>query len=190
MSYYEGILISSNKVINVSAAGAEIKEDKLLLKIYHPSDTSRNLDLGSNFTFSLTDDLELFYTASLKGHDEPSKAELTDEEIFERNGYYYPKKATKVYFCEVTDITTTEGKDEYGEYTIKRISAKINEEEGEEKYLTRDNPYLDSMVYASRVLVSNEEQRKKIKNKVKELLRKRDTDLAERITTYVEGEKK
>ena len=188
MSYYEGILISSNKVINASAVGAEVKDDKLLLKIYHPSDTTRNLGLDSKFTFSFTDDLELFYKASLTGHDEPNEAELSEDSIFERNGYYYPKKATKTYFCKVIDVKVTEGKDEFGGYTIKRIRAKINYEEGEGKNLSRKNPYLDSMVYASRIPVSNNEQKTKIKKKVNDLLENKNDELAKRIIEYIEGE--
>lgn len=188
MSYYEGILVSSNKVLNASAAGAEVKEDELHLTIYRPSDTARSLNIGSKFTFSLTKDLELFYLASLTGHDEPEINELSEYTILEDNGYYHPKKATKTYFCKVLDIEEKEGKDDYGSYAIKKIIAGIDFEEGEEKYLTRENPYLDSMVYASRIPVSNKEQRKKIKKKVNELLKNKNDDLSKRIKLYVKGE--
>ncbi len=188
MTYYEGILLSSDKFINASAAGADVKEDTLRLNIYSPSDTARNLSIGSKFTFSLTRDLELFFRASLTGHDEPEKIELSTDDMLEKDGYYYPKEATKTYFCEVIDIAEKEGEDEFGRYTIKKIIAEIISERGEKEYLTRENPYLDSMVYASRIPVSDEEQRKKIKKKVNELLKNKNDDLARRIKEYVKGE--
>ena len=187
MTYYEGILVSSNKVLNASAAGAEVKEEELHLGIYRPSDTARNLSIGSKFTFSLTTDLELFYMASLTGHDEPETAELSEEDILEKKGYSYPKKANKTYFCEVIDFEKKRGNDDYGEFILKKITAKINYEEGEEEYITRNNPYLDSMVYASRIPVSKKKQSKKIKKKVNELLKNKNDDLAKRITEYVKG---
>lgn len=188
MTYYEGILLSSNKFINVSAAGADVDEDIIRLNIYSPSDSARNLRVGSRFTFSLSQSLELFYKASLTGHDKSETAELSSDEILEENGYYYPKETTKTYFCKVTGIEEKEGKDEYGAYRIKKITAEINSEKGEEKYITRKNPYLDSMVYASRIPVSNEEQRKKLRKKVNSLLKDKNDDLAKRIKSYVTGE--
>jgi len=188
MTHYEGILISSNEVINASAAGAEINQNILYLRIYHPSDTSRNLEINSRFTFSLTKNIYLFYLASLTGHNEPKTSELGKEGLLEEDGYYFPKEATLTYFCKVINIEKKEGKDRYGNYSLKRITAEVESKMGRKEYLTRENPYLDSMVYASRIPVAGKEQTEKIKNKVKKILKNKNTKLSKKIISYVEGE--
>lgn len=189
MSYYEGILISSNKTLNTSAVGADVSEKHLQLRLYHPSDTSKNLEIGSKFTFSLTKSVQLFYKASLTGHNESNQSELSEDEVLERDGYYYPKEATKTFFCEVRSVEEKEGKDKYGKFLLKSIIGEIKNQKGkEDEYLSRDNPYLDSMVYASRIPVAEKEQKEEIKNKVRKKLKNEDTVLAKKIISYVEGE--
>ena len=188
MTHYEGILVSSNDVINTSAAGAEINDESLYLKIYLPSDTGRNLQVGKEFTFSLTDSIRLFYLASLKGHNQPEKPEVPKSKILEKDGYYFPKEAGKTYFCTVKNISKKEGNDKYGEFELKKIKAKIDKKEGQGDFLTRENPYLDSLVYASRIHVADEKEKEKIQKKVRELMKDKETELAKIIISYVEGE--
>ncbi|MFW6083399.1 MAG: DUF447 domain-containing protein [Thermoplasmatota archaeon] len=190
MTYYEGILISFNKTLNTSAVGAEVSENHLQLRLYHPSDTSKNLGIGSKFTFSLTKSLQLFYKASLTGYNEPNQSELSEDEVLKKDSYYYPKEATKTFFCEVKSIEEKKGIDKYGKLLLKSINAEIKYQKGEKKeYLTRDNPYLNSMVYASRIPVAEKEQKEEIKNKVIKMLKNEDTELAKKIISSVEGER-
>ncbi|MEF8832946.1 MAG: DUF447 domain-containing protein, partial [Candidatus Thermoplasmatota archaeon] len=150
MSYYEGILITTDDRSNAAAIGAEIKGDKIGCQVYLPSDTGRRLDEGVRFTYSLTKDPELFYKAALTGHDEPDMSELTAKDLKnEGEDFFYPSEATKIYFCEVKRTKKITEKDEYGEAKIKLIEAEVLKEKGTKEYIGRENPFVDAMVYAS-----------------------------------------
>ncbi len=126
----------------------------LLFFLYFPSDTARRLDEGIPFTFSLTNDPELFYRAALTGHDEPNMPELDLHDLEEKGErYLYPSKASKTYFCEVKRTEVIKETDQYGEAKIKLIEGKILEKKGEGEYIGRENPLVDAMVHASRIFL-------------------------------------
>lgn len=187
MSYYEGILITTDNRPNAAAIGAEIEDDKIGSHVYLPSDTGRRLNEGVRFTYSLTKDPELFYKSALTGHDEPDVPELSTENLKKQGeGFFYPSEATKIYFCEVNRTRKITEKDEYGEAKIKLIEAKVLKERGNEEYIGRENPFVDAMVYASRMFVADEEQKERIEKRVNSILEETESDLKRKILEFVE----
>ncbi len=194
MVYHEGILVSSNEVINSAAIGAEITRSRIRCNIYKPSDTARNLEIGSEFTYSLTDDICLFFRSALTGRNKPDQAELTEEELHSQKGFFYPKRAASVYFCRVEDLTVKEIRDEYGEAEIKKIEGNIlwKEEMREAEPLDRDDALIDAMVHASRLSIADEKQREGLREKIKTILRSTgdecddERDMINKINEYIE----
>ncbi len=187
MSYYEGILVTTDHRPNAAAIGAEIEGDRIGSQVYLPSDTARRLDEEVRFTFSLTTDPGLFYKAALTGHNEPDKAELESQNLKdEGDDFIYPSKATKTYYCEVKRTKMITEKDDYGKANIKLIEAEILKEKGVGEYIGRENLLVDAMVYASRMFVADEEQKEKIRERVKSVLEDTESDLKEKILDFVE----
>jgi len=187
MSYYEGILVTTNHRHNAAAIGAEINDDIIVSQIYLPSDTSRRLDEGVRFTYSLTTNPELFYKAALTGHNDPDMSELSSTELKEEEGgFFYPVEASKSYFCKVKSTKMITETDEYGEAKIKLIAAQTLKERGAEDYIGRENPLVEAMVHASRMFVADKEQKKHIRNKVKSVLDGVESDLKQKILDFVE----
>ncbi|MBS3816988.1 MAG: DUF447 family protein [Candidatus Thermoplasmatota archaeon] len=188
MAYYEGILTSTNHLINSAAIGAEIKEDKIVCEIYRPSDTARNLDENKRFTFSLTADPTLFFKGSLTGHNDPDYEEIGEEELKKEEDFFYPVNSTKTYFCRVKDIDEKKVRDEYGGSELKKVTAPIIEEKGEKNnYIGRKNPLVDAMVHATRIYVADERQKKKIREKVREILKDNESELKKKILEFIEA---
>ncbi len=187
MSYYEGILVTTNHRPNAAAIGAEIEGDRIGSQIYLPSDTARRLDEDVRFTYSLTSDPRLFYKAALTGHDEPEKPELEPQNLkAEDDDFIYPSGATKTYFCEVKRTKIITEKDDYGKANIKLIEAEVIKKKGTDEYIGRENPLVDAMVYASRMFVADEEQKEWIREKVKSVLEDTDSKLKGKILDFVE----
>ncbi len=187
MAYYEGILVTKENRPNAAAIGAEIDADKIGSQVYFPSDTARRLDEGIPFTFSLTNDPELFYRAALTGHDEPNMPELDLHDLEEKGErYLYPSKASKTYFCEVKRTEVIKETDQYGEAKIKLIEGKILEKKGEGEYIGRENPLVDAMVHASRIFVADGKQKENIRKKVNSILAETESDLKQKILDSVE----
>ncbi len=187
MSYYEGILVTTNQRPNAAAIGANIEGDRIENQVYLPSDTARRLDEDIWFTYSLTTDPGLFYKAALTGHNEPDKAELDSRNLkAEGEGFIYPADATKTYFCEVKRTKMITEKDDYGKANIKLIEAEILKERGVEKYIGRENPLVDAMVYASRMFVADEKQKERIRERVKSVLEDNESNLKGKILDFVE----
>ncbi|MEF8873127.1 MAG: DUF447 domain-containing protein [Candidatus Thermoplasmatota archaeon] len=178
MVYHEGILVSSNEVVNAAAIGADIETQKIRCRVYRPSDTARNLEPREKFTFSLTDDPSLFFKGALTGRDEPDNAELSEEELSRQDAFFYPDRATKVYFCRVESTSEKKITDRYGETRLKRVEGKVLFEEQKNKgqHLDRKNPLLDAMVHASRLPVADERQRKDLQKKVRSVLNSFEPD--------------
>ncbi len=186
MTYYEGLLLSEDDRINLAAIGAEIEDSKLGCQIYRPSDTARNLKKGFRFTYCLTDDPSLFFKGALTGHDDPDYSEIDEDRLKEEEGLSYPKKATRVYFCDVERTTEIKEEDEYGEARIKLVEAKILEKKMQGEYIGRENPLIEAMVPASRMYVAEGEQKSTLERKVKTSLPESDSDLKDRILDFVE----
>ena len=189
MTYFEGIIVSKNHKVNVSAAGAELEKGIMKMRIYRPSDTAKNLENYNKFTFSLTADPDLFYKAALRGQNDPKIQELDDEELVRNNEFLYPEKASIVYFCKIKDREEISEKDKFGEVKILEIKAEIIDKKGSGDYIQRENPLVDAMVYATRKHVADEGQIEKIIEKVKNLLKDEEGELASKIIAYVEGTK-
>ncbi len=187
MKRYEGILVTWNSHVNSSAVGARIKEQLIELDIYHPSDSARNLQDHPKFTFSLVDDPDLFFKAALEGQDQPGYEEISPKSIMEKAGFYYPKKASLVYLCEVFELSDYEIEDELGGATISKIKGRIIEKFGEGGYIEREEPLVDAMVYATRVPLAKEEYKKKLKEKIYNILENKEGKTAEKILDYLEG---
>ncbi len=185
MTYYEGILVSSGESINSAAIGAEIEDSTLGCQIYRPSDTARNLNEGSRFTFSLTDDPLLFFKGALTGHDSPTEEEIEPEDLEEKDGFYHPEEANRVYFCEVKKFGEMSQEDEYGEAKIKLVEAEVLDVEGEDDHIGRDDPLVDAMVHATRMYVADEAQREELEKKIREVLSDIDSRLKDRIIRFV-----
>jgi len=187
MSYYEGILVTTNQIPNAAAIGAEIEGNRIGSQVYLPSDTGRRLEEGVRFTYSLTTDPELFYKAALTGHNEPNESELTTTNLKDENkDFIYPSEATKIYFCEVKRTKMITEKDDYGKAKIKLIEAEILKDKGTEEYIGRENELVDAMVYASRMFVADEKQKERIKERVKSVLEDTDSNLKGKILDFVE----
>ncbi len=187
MTYYEGILVANGSSINAAAIGAEIDEGSIGSQVYKPSDTARKLKDGSRFTFSLTDKPELFYKVALAGHDRPQRSELSKDDLVKDGGFFYPKDATRIYFCEVKRTRTIKEKDEYGDTEIKLVEGEVLEKRGDGDHIGREEPLVDAMVYATRMYVADEEQKKSIKEKVEDVLAENDSNLKKKILDFVEG---
>ncbi len=188
MTYREGILVSENTVVNAAAIGAEIDHPVIEFEVYIPSDTARNLDKGVRFTYSLTKDPSLFFKAALTGHDDPRSAELDKSQLITEGDFIYPKEVTKVYFCEVEEVSKKTIQDEYGTSELKEIKGNISEKMGGKKdLLDRENSLIDAMVYASRMYVADERQKKQIYKKVKSVLKDTESPLKKKIIGFVEA---
>ncbi|MFW5945691.1 MAG: DUF447 domain-containing protein [Candidatus Natronoplasma sp.] len=187
MSYYEGILVTDGDSPNAAAIGAEIEDERFGSRIYLPSDTGRKLEEEINFTFSLTDEPVLFFKAALTGHDESDESELSTDGLVEEDGYLYPVEATKIYFCNVVRTKVVSEEDRYGEANIKLIEAEIVEEKGNNGYIGRENPLVDAMVYASRMLVADEGQKVELKKKIEDILDESESELKRKIFDFVEA---
>ncbi|MFW6040740.1 MAG: DUF447 domain-containing protein [Thermoplasmatota archaeon] len=185
MKKIEGILTSWNHKINVSAAGGHIKDKNITLCIYRPSDTARNLEENDIFSFSLTNDEELFFKASLTGRNDPEYQELSSDELIEQNSFMYPKQASITFFCKIDDRTETVEEDEYGKAMILEIESTIQKRIGMGYYIGRENPLVDAMVHASRIHLADEKQNERIKNKVKEILKNESSHIASNILKHV-----
>ncbi len=172
MTYHEGIVVSWDDFLNAAAMGGDLEGKSITLRVYRPCDTAENLSVGSRFTFSLSCSHELFYKAALTGHNRTGYSELDKDELQKSEGYFFPKHATKTYFCEVIDQEETHEKDEYGEARIKRIRGEILEERGEEKGLSREDPLLNAMVHATRLPLADERQKRLLTKKIESLLEK------------------
>ncbi len=186
MSYFEGILVTTNHRPNVAAIGAEIYEGRIGNQIYLPSDTGRRLEEGVRFTYSLTTDPELFYKAALTGHNEPKMPELISEELKEEKEFIYPSQATKTYFCEVKRTKMITQRDKYGKAKIKLVESGILEGKGAEDHIGREEPLVDAMVHASRMFVANKKQKERIRKKVKSVLEDTESDLKQKILDFIE----
>ncbi len=187
MSYYEGILITTNHRPNAAAIGAEINGDRIGSQIYLPSDTARRLDEGVRFTYSLTTDPELFYKAALTGHNEPDITELSIDNLKdEGQEFLYPLNANKIYFCQVERTKMITEEDKYGKAEIKLVESKVLKEKGTEEYIGRENPLVDAMVHASRMFVANEKQKKCISKRVRSILDDNESDLKRKILDFIE----
>ncbi|MFP4608180.1 MAG: DUF447 domain-containing protein [Candidatus Natronoplasma sp.] len=168
MVYHEGILVSTDEKINAAAVGAEIEGSKLKCRIYRPSDTAENLEVGVRFTYSLTDDLSLFFKAALTGRDEPGLSELSEDEIRRKENFFYPEEATEVFFCKVEEVWEKKIRDEYGSARLKHVVAEIQSKETlrEAAPLNREESLLDAMVHASRLPIVDGEQKRTIRKKI------------------------
>ncbi len=187
MSYYEGILVTTDHRPNAAAIGAKIEGETIESRIYSPSDTAQRLDEGIRFTFSLTTDPELFYRASLTGHNDPDISELSTGDLKEEGrDFIYPSEATKTYFCEVKSTERIKERDKYGRANIKLIEGEILKERGVEKYIDREDPLVDAMVHASRMFVADEGQKEQIRKKVKFILQDNESDLKQKILDFVQ----
>ncbi len=187
MPYREGILVSSNDWINTAAAGAEIEDEMIALRLYRPSDTARNLSHIDRFTFSLTDDPLLFFKASLTGHD-TGEPELKDAELVREGPYAYPERATKVYFCRVRSRKESTLHDRYGSVDILNVNAKIESVLGEGPFIDRSDPRVDAMVYATRYPIATGSQREQIKEKIEGLLQEDDSTVGRMIMGWLGDE--
>ncbi|MFO7792397.1 MAG: DUF447 family protein [Candidatus Saliniplasma sp.] len=187
MRRYEGILVTWNSHMNTSAAGARLEEGFIELDIYHPSDSARNLRKNPRFTFSLVDDPSLFYKASLKGHDEPGYQELAEDLMENKAGFYYPQTASIVHLCEVSDLQDYELEDELGKTTVSKVNARIIEKFGEGRYIQREDPLVDSMVYATRVPLAEGKYKEKLKEKIYKILENKEDKITEKILDLIEG---
>ncbi len=187
MPIFEGILVTWNSHVNTSAVGADIEENQIEINIYHPSDTARNLRENHKFTFSLVNDPYMFYKASLEGIDEPGYNELGEDSMKCQDGFYYPIDASKVYFCEVSDRQNYEVEDELGTALVSKVLGSVVKKFGEGDYIQRENPLVDSMVYATRVPLAEGEYKKKLKEKIYKNLENQECELAEKLLDYIEG---
>lgn len=187
MTHHEGILVTWNRSINVSACGAEIEGDEIKLRIYEPSDTASNLEIDSRFTFSLTDDPSLFYKAALTGQNSPGVQELDDEELACEDDFLHPEYASQVYLCRVEGMDEECESDSYGVVDILAVSGKVIDKKGEGPFIEREDPLVDAMVYATRLHVADEEQRDELKQKIKDILKGEENDIAEKILDHLEG---
>ncbi len=169
MTYLEGILVSSDGHVNTAAMGARIQGDTLHARVFIPSDTARNLGKNHRFTFSLTADPELFFKGALTGHDSPGEPELEEDEMVSTDGFYYPKKASKVHFCHITSIIKRTVRDEYGRGELLDVTASILRVQGDERFIGREHPLVDVMVHLSRYSMVGEEQKRVMEARVKEL---------------------
>ncbi len=182
-------MISWNHHVNASAIGADINidEGELNFKVYCPSDTERNLESNPNFTYSLTDSPELFFKAALTGNNRPG-CELNQDELVVKGGFYYPRDASRIFFCQVKDSESGNVIDEYASSEYYGHKAVILDRQGEGAYIGRANPYVDAMVYASRYnVVESGEQKNKIRQRVKNILKDEKRALADKILMYVDG---
>lgn len=186
MVYLEGVLVTWEPSINVSAAGAEREDDGLNFHMYMPSDTARALSPGTSFTFTLTRDHELFYRAALTGMDEPSYQELEDEELIREDGHIYPREHGTVFFCEAVSSVTRVERDDYGDAVVKLVRAEIKEKRGEGKSLNREDPLLEAMIHATRLHVADDEQSRKLERRIKGLLEGEEGTVAKKIMDYLE----
>lgn len=184
---HEGILVSWDPTINASAAGADRKGDHLHFLFYLPSDTGRVLTPGTHFTYSLCSGAELFYRAALTGTNAPDHQELEEDELAEKDGYIYPNAAEKVFFCEVASSYQRVERDVYGSAPVKVVEAKIKDEIGKGKGLTREDPLIEAMVHASRMHVADAEQKKELKEKIFDALDGKESPVASDIREFVEG---
>ncbi len=194
MTYYEGILGTSNDWPNFAAVGAEITGSKIGGRLYLPSDTGTRLVEGKSFSFSLTDNPNIFFKAALTGHNKKNQQELGDDEFIQKNGYVYPTQASKVYLCKTKKTKIVRRTDRYGEAKIKLFEGEILEKIIEcEEYLSREDPCLDALVYATRLPLADNEQKQelireidKILNKIKKNSKQEDKKTKEKILDFVE----
>ena len=185
MVHLEGVLVSWNHHINAAAMGVNIEDNKMSLRVYLPSDTGNNLELNKKFTYSLTDDPELFFKAALTGAN-TGFSELEDNDIESEGCYFFPKKATQTFFCEADEIVKRTIKDRYGTSDVLDITALITGKKGEGEYIQRENPLIDAMVHATRYpIVEDEPTRDEIRRAVKTILVNEDGELARRIRKKV-----
>ncbi|GEM_PF-1675762 len=195
MVYHEGILVTSNEVVNAAAIGADIEASKIRCMIYRPSDTARNLESEKRFTYCLTDDPLLFFKGALTGNDEPKSPELSEEELCLQDDFFYPKKATKVYFCTVDSTFEKYIFDEYGEARLKGVEGTIICENKirEAQPLDREDPLVDAMVHATRLSIADEEKKESLQGKIREILAAEEStknhrkDVKDKIIEFVEG---
>ena len=180
-------MVTWNSHINAAAVGAILEDKELKMKIYNPSDSARNLKLNRKFTFSLTDDPYLFYKASLTGWNTIGFQELNDHEIKTEGDFHYPSKSTVVYLSKLEDTRETIVKDVLGRSRITEVKAQIIKKIGEGEHIQREDPFVDAMVYASRVHLADEEYQKKLKEKIYTILENQEGPIKGKILGYVEG---
>ncbi len=185
MVHREGILVSTDGWVNTAAMGADVDEDLIRFRIFRPSDTAYNLKEKKEFTFSLTDDPMLFYKAALTGHN-TQEPELEEDELIDEDGLYYPKKATRVYFCRVISTEDISIKDTYGSAEILTVEARILRHTGEADFIGRENPLVDIMVHLTRYIISDDDKKEAIEGYVKSILEKEDSPTAEKIAQWME----
>ncbi len=184
MTHYEGILVSWNDHVNSAAMGAEIQGDEMLLNVYVPSNTYMNLKEERHFTYSLTDDRELFYKSTLTGHHDDI-CELGCSDLIEKDGFYYPVKASVTYFCQVEGENRVKKEDEFGATEIFQFKAKILDKKGSGENIDREDPVVDALVYASRYHIGDEEQKIEIREKVLQILEGVEGHVADMVSEYV-----
>ncbi len=183
-------MVSWNHHVNAAAIGVGIDMNRreLTFRVYHPSDTARNLGVCANFTFSLSDSPELFYKAALTGNNGPG-SELSPDELVTEDGFYYPRDASRIFFCRLESTVSGFANDKYGRTPYGEHKAYILGTKGEGVYIGRENPYLDAMVHASRYhIVTDEGLRDEIRRKVIDILKDEKGGLADRIILHVEGD--
>ncbi|MFO7991007.1 MAG: DUF447 family protein [Thermoplasmata archaeon] len=184
MEHLEGILVSRNEHINTSAAGADIEGSNLFFRIYSPSNTFSNLTKTDRFTFSLTDDRELFYRGALIGHDNEVQ-ELRNEELKKDDGHPYPEGASKVFFCSIIFRQIKTVKDEYGCSDVLFVKTKVTKSIGEGEYIQREDPHVNALVHASRYHIASPEQKKQIRSRVRKILKNEEDNLSQKILDHV-----
>lgn len=187
MPRYEGILVTWNSHLNTSAAGALIENDIIKLDIYHPSDSARNLRSRPEFTFSLTDEPSLFYKAALTGTNKSKYQEISEENMEEHADFYYPKKASVIYCCRVSDQHEHKINDRFGKSVISKVQGEIVIKIGNGEFIQRENPLVDAMVYATRVPLVDGEQKEDLKEKIYKTLENQEDEVAKKILDYIEG---
>ncbi len=185
MVHREGILVSTDGWVNTAAMGADIDEDLIRFRIFRPSDTAWNLKKNKEFTFSLTDDPMLFYKAALTGHD-TQQPELLEDELVEEDGFYYPKKATRVFFCRVISTKDISIKDAFGSADLLTVEASIVRDTGEADFIGRENHLVDIMVHLTRYIISNEDKKEAIKMYVESILEDDDSPTAKKLIQWME----
>ncbi|MGM0404710.1 MAG: DUF447 domain-containing protein [Thermoplasmatota archaeon] len=187
MPRYEGILVTWNSHLNTSAAGAVIEKDTIKLNIYHPSDSIRNLQKHLEFTFSLTDDPSLFYKSALTGSNELGYQEVSKVNMENQAGFYYPRDATVIYCCKVENIDEYKTQDRYGKSVVSKVEGIVMEKIGDGKFIQRENPLVDAMVYATRVPLVDGEQKEMLKEKIYKTLENQECEIAKNVLDYIEG---
>ncbi|MFO8109476.1 MAG: DUF447 family protein [Thermoplasmata archaeon] len=186
MVHREGILVSRDGWTNTAAMGADIDDDLIRFRIFRPSDTAENLKKNKQFTFSLTDDPIIFYKAALTGYNSP-QPELREEELIHRDIFYYPKKATRVFFCEVSSTREVSTRDDYGTADILEVKAVVLDTQGDGPYIDRDDPLVDAMVHATRYAIATGERKKELEERIEGLLDDLESPIARRIKEWMEA---